>query len=171
MTQINQVQLLELLKSVEKSTLIHLVIETPVKMNKRNNPYFNTIIKRNSSNFLIGNEYETRVNNNEKKEGLQGDFESKKNTQGEHVSKCVLWNGKTGDEEKYYLQYEYFLESNPKVDYLQNGNSIDRELFKSFETKKSETSRQEQERKVFIQSVTLTNIKEMTLNKVKYQIV
>ena len=168
MVNITRQELLTLLMGVEKSTFVHLVTETKVRMNKKNNPYFDTIIKRNSSNYLIGNEYETRVGGNEKKEGLEGDFVSEKNTQGEHVSKCVLYNEKLNT---YYLQYEYFLESNPKVDYLHNGNSIDRQLFQSFEVKKSESSRQVQERKVLFQSFKIDNIKEMTLNKVEYKVI
>jgi hypothetical protein len=168
MVQINQQQLLELLMCVEKSTMVHLVTETKVRMNKKNNPYFDKVIKRNSSNYLIGNEYETRVGNNEKKEGMEGTFESEKNTQGVHVSKCVLFNEKLNT---YYLQYEYFLESKPKVEFLENGNSIERQLFQSFEIKKSETTRQDQERKVLFQSFKLENIKELSLNKIKYQII
>jgi len=168
MTQINQQQLLELLMGVEKSTMVHLVTETKVKMNKRDNPFFEKVVKRNSSNYLIGNGYETRVQNNEKKEGMEGTFESKKNTQGEHVSKCVLFNEKLNT---HYLQYEYFMESKPKIEYLYEGNSIDKTLFESYLVKKSTTSRQEQERVVLFQSFKLESIKEMTLNKVKYQIV
>lgn len=168
MVQITRQELLTLLMGVEKSTMVHLVTETKVRMNKRNNPYFDTIIKRNSSNYLIGNEYETRVGTNEKKEGLEGTFESEKNTQGVHVSKCVLYNEKLN---KYYLQYEYFLESNPQVEYLYNGNSIEKQLFESFMIKKSETSRQEQNRKVFFQSFDIVNIKQISINKMKYEVI
>ena len=166
--RINQQELLELLMKVERSTFIHLVTETPVKMNKTGNPFFEKVIKKNSGNFLIGNGYQDRVRTNEGKEGLEGTFESVENTQGEHLTKCVLFNEKLNT---YYLQYEYFLESNPKTEYVFEGNVIDKTLFESYLIKKSTTSRQVQERKTFFQSYKLTNIKKMTLNGEKYEIV
>ena len=97
---INRNELLTLLSNVEKSTFVNLVTETKLRMNKRNNPYYDKVIKRSKCNFLIGNDYGTRVNSNEKKEGLEGDFVSEENKVGNHVSKCVLFNENT---QSHYL--------------------------------------------------------------------
>jgi hypothetical protein len=162
---VNQQEMLEILSNVEKSTFIHLVTETKVRMNKTNNPYFDKVKKLQKGTYLIGNEYETRVQTNEGKEGLEKQFESEENKVGTHVSKCVLFNEKLNS---YYLQYEYFKESNVQISYEFEGNEIDKNLFESYLVKKSESSRQEQQRKVFFQSYKLDSIKEFTLNGTKY---
>jgi hypothetical protein len=162
---INRDELLRLLSNVEKSTLINLVTETKLRMNKRNNPYFDKVIKKSKCNFLIGNSYETRVQSNEGKEGLTPDFVSMENKVGNHVSKCVLFNEKT---QSHYLMVERFDEIKPKVEYIFEGNQIDKMLFNDFMVKVSETSRQEQERKVMVLSYKLDSIKELSLNGHKY---
>jgi hypothetical protein len=162
---INRDELLRLLSNVEKSTLINLVTETKLRMNKRNNPYFDKVIKKSKCNFLIGNSYETRVQSNEGKEGLTPDFVSMENKVGNHVSKCVLFNEKT---QSHYLMVERFDEIKPKVEYIFEGNEIDKMLFNDFMIKVSENSRQEQERKVMVLSYKLDSIKELSLNGHKY---
>ena len=163
--QINRNELLTLLSNVEKSTFVNLVTETKLRMNKRNNPYYDKVIKKSKCNFLIGNDYEIRVQGNESKEGLTPDFVSMENKVGNHVSKCVLFNEKT---QSHYLMVERFDEIKPKVEYIFEGNQIDKMLFNDFMVKVSESSRQEQERKVMVLSYKLDSIKELSLNGQKY---
>lgn len=162
---ITKVEMLEILSRVEKSTFINLVTETKVRMNKTNNPYFERVMKRSKSNFLIGNDYETRVQTNEGKEGLTPDFVSQENKVGYHVSKCVLFNEKT---QQHYLQVERFDEIKPQVEYVFEGNGIDKMLFNDYMVKVSESSRQEQERKVMVLSYKLDSIRELSLNGQHY---
>ncbi len=162
---ISKMEMLEVLKEVNKSTFINLVTETKVRMNKTNNLYFDKVFKRSKSNFLIGNNYEDRVITNERKEGLEGNFVSEENKVGTHISKCVLFNEKT---QSYYLMVERFDEIKPQVEYIFEGNSIDKTLFESFMTKYYESKKQEQERKVFVISYKLDSIKEFTLGGTKY---
>lgn len=162
---ITKVEMLEILSRVEKSTFINLVTETKLRMNKRNNPYYDKVIKKSKSNFLIGNDYETRVQTNESKEGLTPDFVSEENKVGNHVSKCVLFNDKT---QSHYLMVERFDEIKPQVEYVFEGNQIDKMLFNDFMVKVSETSRQEQERKVMVLSYKLDSIKEFSLGGEHY---
>jgi len=169
MTQINQEQLLELLMGVEKSTLIHLVTTTPVIMNKTGNPYHNKVVKVNSCNYLIGNGYQDRVNSNISKEGGNPTFESQSLIGKEHVTKCVLKDTKTGL--KRYLMVERFIEVKPKVSYLYEGNPIEKQLFESYMSKVSEVKTQPQDRKVLVTTPLLENIKEITLNKVQYEVI
>ena len=107
---ISQIELINLLMEVEKSTFINIVSETVVTMNKTNNPYFGLVVKHNSSNYLIGNDYESRVITNEKKEGLDGNFKTQENW-FDHVSKCVVV--KKSDRNKHYLMVERFDEIKP----------------------------------------------------------
>lgn len=163
--KIDRNELLTLLSNVEKSTFVNLVTETKLRMNKRNNPYYDKVIKKSKCNFLIGNDYETRVKGNESKEGLTPDFVSMENKVGNHISKCVLFNEKT---QSHYLMVERFDEIKPKVEYIFEGNQIDKMLFNDYMVKVSESSRQEQERKVMVLSYKLDSIKELSLNGQKY---
>ena len=162
---INKVEMLNLLSNVEKSTFINLVTETKVRMNKTNNPYYDKVIKKSKSNFLIGNEYETRVRTNEGKEGLTPDFVSQENKVGTHISKCVLFNEKT---QSHYLQVERFDEIKPQVEFIFEGNEIDKMLFNDFMVKTSNTTRQEQDRVVKVLSFKLDSIKEFSLGGQHY---
>lgn len=162
---INETEMLTILMNVNKSTFINVVSSTNVRMNKTGNPYFDKVKKVTKSNYLIGNDYETRVQTNEGKEGMEKTFESVENSVGEHVSKCVLYNQKLNT---YYLQYELFKESNPTTEYVFEGNPIEKQLFESYMVKKSSTSRQTQERKVFFQTFKLSSINEFTLDGTHY---
>jgi hypothetical protein len=159
-------ELVEILKQVDKSTFVSLTTETEVRMNKTGNPYFGQVKKLSTCNYLMGNDYETRVNSNEVKEGLNGTFESLKPSGKHHVSKCVLIDDKT--ESVHYLMVERFDEITPKVEYKFNGNPIDKMLFQDFLVKTSGSSRQEQERKVMVITPKVESIKEMSLNGVHY---
>jgi len=169
MTQITQTQLETLLMGVEKSTFVNITMETKVRMNKTNNPFFDKVIKRSSCNYLIGNDYEKRVQSNEKKEGLEGDFESGELRGKKHVSKCVLVDTKT--EQTHYLMVERFDEIPPKSEFIFEGNIIEKTLFESYMTKVYESQKQEQEKKVMVITPKIENIKKITLNGEKYEIV
>jgi hypothetical protein len=136
-------ELIELLNGIEKSTFVNLTTETKVRMNKTNNPYFDKVIKRSKGNFLMGNDYGTRVITNEKKEGFEGNFEVEEMKGKKHVSKVVCVDTKT--ESIFYLMVERFDEIKPKVEYIFEGNEIEKTLFESFMTKVYESQKQEQE--------------------------
>ena len=165
--KITQQELLTLLMNVERPTFTNVVSETIPKMNKTGNPYFGKVVKKSKGNFFIGGSYEDMVNERMKKEGMEPTFESEKCSVGEHISKCVQYNENT---KKHYLQYFTFPTSKPKSTFEFEGNEIDKQLFESFMVKKSEKSRQPQENKHNPQSLTTTNIKEITRHGVHYEI-
>jgi hypothetical protein len=169
--EITQDEFITLLNQIQKSMFINVTMVTDVRMNKTGNPFFGQIKKVSSCNYLIGNDYETRVNSNEVKEGFEGNFESFKPSGKHHISKCVLVDDKT--ESVHYLMVENFHEIKSKVVYLKNGQPMDEieiNLMKSFLVKVSETSRQDQERKVMVITPKIENIKECTLNGTHYLI-
>jgi len=100
--RVTQEEIISILNTIEKPTFTHIVTETIVRMNKGKtkegnnepNPYHNKVTKVKSGNFFIGIDYENRVNNNDKKEGGEGNFETQENKVGEHISKCILFNEK-----------------------------------------------------------------------------
>ena len=168
MTEITQNELIQILKLINKSTFINLVTVTEVRMNKTGNPYHNQIVKLTRCNYLIGNDYEKRVNTNDLKEGGEGYFETKESSVGVHVSKCVLFNEGLN---RFYLEYEKFDEVKPNVEYEFQGNSILKVLFENYMVKKSSTTRQPQERVVKFQAFKMSSIKEISIEKEKYKIV
>jgi hypothetical protein len=129
-------------------------------MNKRNNPYYDKVVKRSKCNYLIGNDYEKRVNNNYTKEELNPTFQSEECKVGNHISKCVLFNERSNS---HYLMVERFDEIKPQVDYTFEGNEIDKQVFQDYMTKVYESQKQEQERKVKVITFKMENIKEVSL--------
>ena len=165
--KITQQELLTLLMNVEKPTFTNIVSEVVPKMNKTGNQYFGKVVKKSKGNYFIGGSYEDMVNKRMEKEGMEPTFESKECSVGTHISKCVQYNDNT---KKHYLQYFTFETSKPKSTFEFEGNEIDKQLFESFMVKKSEKSRQPQDNKHQPQSLTTTNIKEITLEGVHYEV-
>lgn len=166
--KVNVLELVEILKTVEKSTFINLTTETEVRMNKTGNPYFGRIKKQSTCNYLIGNDYETRVQSNEQKEGLVGDFESQKPSGKTHVSKCVLVSDK--DPNIFYVMVERFDEIQPKNEFFMDGNQVDKMIFNDYLVKVSENKKQDQERKVMVITPLISNIKRVSLNGNVYEV-
>ena len=172
---INQEELLSILNTIERPKFGYIVSETIVGMNegktkegiKEFNPYHNQVTKVKKGNFLIGSDYEKRVINNDIKEGGEGTFKSQESKVGVHISKCVLFNEKLN---KYYLSHEKFPEVKPKSEYFFEGNSIDKMIFDKWITDSNNYGNQPQERKVEWTTLTLSNIKEISLNGTKYLI-
>ena len=169
--KVNVLELVEILKTVEKSTFINVTMVTVPTMNKIGNPLFGMITKHSNCNYLIGNSYEDRVNSNEVKEGMEGSFNSLKPSGKTHVSKCVLIDDKTNSV--YYLMVERFDEVKPKVDYFKNGqpiNETDRMILNDWLKKSSDTTRQEQDKVVSVITPKIENIKTLSLNGTVYEV-
>ena len=160
--------MITLLNEVERPTFVHLVTETKVRMNKKGNPFYEQIKKVLTSNFYIGSEYEKRVNVNREKEGKETDFVSSPLSGKVHISKCVLTNTNQENGVKYYLMCEWFKRSYPKVQYIHNGNSIDKQIFESYLVKRKESEKQDLEKKVNIVTYSMENIKEIRMNRTRY---
>lgn len=157
--------LIALLATVNSSTFISLVTVTKVRMNKTGNPYFDRVFKVKRSNFLIGNEYEKRVNTNLGKEGKDTDFVASENKVGQHVSKVLLFNEKTG---KHYLQHERFDNSIIETHYVCEGKEIELSAFEKFMPTATNYENQGLEKTVKVMSVTVDNIKSISLNGETY---
>jgi hypothetical protein len=166
--KITHQELLTLLNQQEKGTFTNVVMETKVRMNKLNNPYYDKVIKRSTCNYLLGIEYEKRVNVNYSKEGIDSTFVTEKPIGKTHISKCVLVDDKT--QSVHYVMLERFNNIKSKNEYIFEGNSIDKVLFESFMTKIYESQKQEQENKVTIITPKVENIKEISLNGTHYVI-
>jgi len=168
MKTISVKQLIEILLQVTTHQFINMVTVTPVRMNKRGNPYYGEVFKAKNGNYMIGTDYEKRVNVNLSKEGQDKDFVASKNNVGDHVSKVLLYNDKT---KKFYLQYERFDNSKIETTYLYKGNTIEKSAFESFMPSTNNYSNQGLDRTVNVMSVTVNNIKKITVNGETYLVV
>ena len=170
---ISQQDLISLLNEIENPTFVNIVSTTNVKMNKEKtkegnkelNPYYNKVTKLRKGNFLIGSDYEKRVQKNDKKEGGEGNFQSQESKVGTHISKCVLFNERLN---KYYLSHEKFPKVKPKNEFLFEGNTIDKMLFEKWIGESNNYENQPQENKVEWTTLTIDNIKEISLNGIHY---
>jgi hypothetical protein len=167
MKTINVNGLVAILSAINTPTFINMVTETKVRMNKTGNPYFDKVFKVKQGNYLIGTNYENRVNNNLVKEGKDNDFQASENKVGQHVSKCVLFNEKTG---KHYLQHERFDNSIIDTRYVFEGKDIDLKAFEKFMPSSNNYENQGLDKTVKVLSVTVDNIKLITINKETYLI-
>ncbi len=170
---ITRQELISILNGIENPTFVNIVSTTNVKMNKEKtkegnkelNPYYNKVVKLRKGNFLIGSDYESRVNNNDIKEGGEGNFESKPSSVGVHISKCVLFNERLN---KYYLSHEKFPKVKPTNEFLFEGNSIDKMIFNKWISDSNPYQNQPQEKKVEWTTLTIDNINELSLNGTHY---
>jgi hypothetical protein len=170
---ITQKELISLLNEIENPTFVNIVSETIVRMNKEKtklgnkelNPYHDKVVKLRKGNFLIGSDYEKRVQGNDTKEGGEGTFKSQESKVGVHISKCVLFNEKYN---KYYLSHEKFPQVKPKSEFTFEGNTIDKVLFDKWITDSKPYENQPQEKKVEWTTLTIDNLKEISLNGETY---
>ena len=154
---------------IPKSDLINVVLSTTPKMNKTGNPYFGGVEKHSSSNYKLLRNYEKRVITNGENEGIskeENPFEVEKPKGKHHVSPCVLQSDK--DENVYYLNLEWFEEVKPRSEYFFNGEPIERELLEDFLPKKSENTKQPQDREVFVITPLFSSIVSLTIEGTKY---
>jgi len=151
------------------SQFVNVVMETEPSMNKTGNPFFGRVKKMSSRNYKLLVDYQKRVRRNEEKEGLEPDFVTEKPKGKHHVTPLVLMDDKT--KSVHYLNLEYFPEIKPKVSFSFDNlpmSQEDQELMKNYLTKKYESKKQEQDRKVEVIQPKIFNIKQITLNGVKY---
>jgi hypothetical protein len=165
---ITRQELITLLSKVNKPTFTNVVMETKVRMDKTNNPYYDKVVKRSKCNYSLGIDYQKRVNNNYTKEGIESTFESEKPSGKHHVgnSKCLLIDDKT--ESVHYVMLERFDEIQPQNEFIFEGNQIDKQIFQDYLVKVSESQKQQQDRKVMVLTPKIENIKEISLEGTKY---
>jgi len=172
-SNITRQELISILNEIENPTFVNIVSTTNVKMNKEKtkegnkevNPYYNKVVKLRKGNFLIGSDYEKRVQKNDKLEGGEGNFQSQESKVGTHISKCVLFNERLN---KYYLSHEKFPQVKPTSEFLYEGNTIDKMIFDKWISDSNPYQNQPQEKKVEWTTLTIDNIKEISLNGTHY---
>lgn len=184
-------EMLNVLLNVEKGQLMSCRFVTVPDMNKGGrlsktvteypNKFLGRVKKETSGTFTCGNSYVDRVKNQMIKDGLDPEsWVIEPSKVGEHVSKCVTYNENT-------LNHCFQMEIHPdnphnhvKSTFIVDGqrldltNHIDREIFNKFEeylVKKTLPQKQLSvgiTDPVILFSPSVKNIKEITLNHVRY---
>ena len=174
--KINRTELINVLRNIKLNTFIGLVTNTEPSMLKTGNPFYDkqtktfSVRKVSQTSYRTSN-YEQRVKNNMIKEGLNPEtFVVSKPSGKTHVegSECLLVSDKNPNV--FYLMVERFGENKPTVEYLHNGNPIDKMLLNDYLEKSYESTKQEQDKKVSVITPLVSNIVKMTMDGVCYEV-
>lgn len=176
-------QLVSVLMGVNSPQFVGMETETPVKMKKyldywvvidgqrKKNPNptpneFGEILNRSRKfKIVTGFDYENSVNGRLEKENKETNFKSKGNWFNV-ISKGLVTDKKT--ESKFYFRYQYLEDSTLETEYTTNGDVIEKRMFQEYMESKSTYSNQGLENTLKFQVVKVENIKNITINHVKY---
>ena len=173
---INPNEVVTLFMNVDKgiTTNLKYFVEQVMNKEKKNdgtkqvNPYYKKVMKLVSINVLLSN-YKKRVIVEGEKQGLDmSEFEVQKPKGKHHISYCVLENDENPNVK--YVGFEPVDNfSKPKIEYYFEGNTIEKHLFDSWvNNTKYESNTQPQDKEVMWRTLDLSNLKEFTLNSVRY---
>lgn len=188
--EITRTEMRRILEGVNNPDMISFISLTPEKMNQylnywitdeggkkcKNpnptpNPYFEMGIFNLSRKYKIitGFDYGKSVNRRREKEERPTDFVPKENW-FEVISKGLVTDKKT--HTKYYLRYQFLEDSTISCEYRFNGDTIEKRLFESYLTKKSEGYKnQGLDDELMFQVCDLDNILEISMGKEHYILV
>ena len=153
--RISQEDLVNILTQVEKGEFVHIESITPVKMNKKGNPYYNQVVKVSSKNVRCLPDYEKRVQNKTE----NPEFESKPNW-FQHISPCVVEHPTT--QEKYFM-YETFEGQSVRNEFIHNGEVINKEVLTPYLPTY-------QERDIQVFTINIKNITKLSYKGEKYEV-
>lgn len=170
-------QLEKRLSEIKGSQMVQMVYTSTQKVLKRGNVNFveYPILKRTNVNVQFNASYENAVNNRLEKKGLEKTFVASPLVWGEWkvANKIISHNGLT------YVRFYLTAMSKPKVEFWYNGELLEGERFneaKQFFQKSSDSGKQsdagldrEEQAKPF--TINIENIKHISLNGEKYDIV
>ena len=158
-------------KSVKGCQSVSVSYENEQKMNKRNNPYYGRVTKRVVAQMQFGYSYENACNNR-CAEGVT--FVADSLAWGAWVE--GLENKVIVHKEEYYLRLYDINGKSPKVEYYVDGVIATSEQiaeFMAFVPQSKPSAKQmahgiEEERQVMPRAIKLSNIREITMNGVRY---
>lgn len=184
--RVTKSELVTILSEVNNPTLVGGIFDVPEDMNKyldywvindegkrkKNpnptpNPYFESGIRKVSRKYKLvtGFEYEDNVNKRREKEGKEPDFKSKENW-FDVVSKGLVVH--KSDPTKFYFRYQYQPDSTTETTSYFEGNPIDKQLYQSFLSEKSNYENQDLDNPLRFQVVSIDNIVQLNMENVRY---
>lgn len=186
---VNEVELINILSNVNTPQFVSGIFDVKVEMKKfldywiinnegkkkKNpnptpNPYYESGIRKVSKKYKLvtGFDYENSVNNRLKKEGKEGNFETKENW-FEIISKGLVVN--KNNPNKFYFRYQYQPDSTTKTTSFFQGNEIEKELYESYVNEINDYENQGLDNPLRFQVVGIENIEEITLGGTHYYLV
>lgn len=165
MITITKEKFITLINNIDNGTFINLKTKTTPNNISKLCPHKN-ITKITSANYLIANSYQTRVNNNYKKENINENFIAQQNKIGNHISKTILYNNNLN---KFYIQVEYF--NNHITTYIDEHNNNITELIKPFLFNLNNYTNQKSNKKAKYINFNIDNIIQATINKQTYLLI
>tara|TARA_R110000824_G_scaffold526_2_gene3316 strand:+ start:1289 stop:1822 length:534 start_codon:yes stop_codon:yes gene_type:complete len=149
MQTITPQELLKRFGEVKGSKIITVVMDTELKLLKRNRdtkepcPYVG-VRKKTRCKVMLGTDYENGVNNTREREGNEGTFEAQKHSWADRTDKPVISTNKAGD--KYYANMRVI--ETYEVEYTSDGNVIDKSDLAAYTSKKKPPQNQGTEKPV-----------------------
>ncbi len=122
MKQITKEDLIDLLINFQKASPATIIAFTKVKMNKKDNPYFDRITKIIVANVFLNFKYINSVNNQRIKENKDDNFIPHERRWGERIKGTTLVKHKN----EYYVECRFLKVA--KVTYLLENDFIDKNI-------------------------------------------
>jgi len=158
-------QMIEVLRGVTSAVPATVTTLTIEKMNKKNNPYLDRVIKKTISNVFINYDYQKAVNNRLVKEGKEADFVAKPRVWGTRVQGTPL----VEHNNAFYVSLGYLTKNSPKVEYRMDGEIIDKSVFQEFLPAASKSNTQGLDNDVVVRDVQVENVYELKVAGKIYQ--
>jgi hypothetical protein len=168
--KISRPDFVKVMDSVKSGTIVRVKSRTPVtNWNKTGNPYYGKVFKTSEGIGMIGNVYETRINNNLEKEGKDKDFKVGRNKVGDiHKNRVITYNSNLKQD---HFMYEWFFKKPHRKSFEFEGKTIDQKMFESFLKPHNGYSTQPTDKKVMVLQPNLTNILEVTHRGTIYELI
>lgn len=159
MKTITYQNLVDMLLTEKKSTIVTLICRTIPKMNKGDNPFFGQIFKWTKVNGILNWDYEKSVSSQRLREGLDtwSGFKALDRTWGKHLTKSLI-------EHKGRLYVQIKVEKTIYSKYYHFNKQIDKSVIEKFLVKSYQPKTQETEKAIVCRNYALDSIKFLVLN-------
>ncbi len=161
--------LVETLLNINMSTFAEVTAITEPKMRKTNNPFFGLVEKISKMNVNFGGIYKNAVEKKMEKEEIEGNFEPAPLQWGQHYRDSRVIIEHKGN---YYAQLRPLRADHVSYRWAESLKEMtEQEIqeMKTFFPAKREGSRQPSENKVIIRTIKISNIREIRMDKTRYQ--
>lgn len=165
--EVKRDELVKVLMSVKGPTPATITATTKVRMNKRNNPYLDKVLKTQNSNVFINFNYKNAINKRLQKEGKEANFEPQPRKWGVHVPGTPLVLHKN----QYYLEAGYLTKNQPKVSYTMDGEEIEKAVFENYLPAKSPSKSQGLDKEVVMRDFKIENIERVKMLGKEYVVI
>ena len=158
---ITQSELATLIGEQKSATFATVILETIPKMNKKENPFYDNVVKSSIYNVCINFDYENAVNRQRNREGAIADFVAQEGWGEKDGKSLIILEG------KYYLQFK--LEKKLESRYFdKQGNEIQLSQIADFLPKKNGNAKQQVEKEIIVLRPKFESIKGINMNGNEY---